>query len=182
MRVITGTARGMRLNTLAGDNVRPTPEKVKEAIFSVIQFRIEGRRFLDLFAGSGQMGIEALSRGAAKAVFVDAGRDSIAVIKKNLQSTGLEKNAEVINTDSITYLTQKREKFDIAFLDPPYRKGLLQDALSLIEPVMNRGGTIIAENPMDEDLPDNVGDFTLYRTYRFGKIRVGVYTVPDEEE
>lgn len=91
MRVITGSARGRKLLTLGGEEVRPTPERVKEAVFSVIQFQIEGRSFLDLFAGSGQMGIEALSRGARKSVFVDARRESIETVKKNLENTGLKK-------------------------------------------------------------------------------------------
>lgn len=182
MRVITGIARGAKLNTLDGDDVRPTPEKVKEAIFSAIQFRIEGRKFLDLFAGSGQMGIEALSRGASKAFFIDTGRDASAMIKKNLQSSGLEKDAIVLNMDSIDFLRRTKEKFDIAFLDPPYRKGILQNALSVIDNVMNKCGTIITENPVDEELPESIGCFELYRTYRFGKIRVSVYTVPNDEE
>lgn len=182
MRVITGYARGARLATLYGDDVRPTPEKVKEAVFSVIQFRIEGRRFLDLFAGSGQMGIEALSRGAAKSVFIDASRESVEIIKKNLQTARLEKDATVLNIDSITFLKQKNEKFDIAFLDPPYRTGLLQKALPLLPNVMNLGGTIILENPIDEEIPDQIGEFVLYRTYKFGKIRASVYTVPECEE
>lgn len=182
MRVITGIARGAKLNTLSGDEVRPTPEKVKESIFSAIQFRIEGRKFLDLFAGSGQMGIEALSRGAEKAVFIDAGRDAVAMIKKNLQSTGLEKAAVVLNADSIGFLRQTKEKFDIAFIDPPYKKGILQNALPLIENVMNKGGTVIIENPVDEQLPENIGCFEIYRTYRYGKIKVSVYTVPNDEE
>ncbi|MBE6829998.1 MAG: 16S rRNA (guanine(966)-N(2))-methyltransferase RsmD, partial [Ruminococcaceae bacterium] len=119
MRVITGSARGSRLTTLEGESVRPTPERVKEALFSVIQFQIEGRRVLDLFAGSGQLGIEALSRGAKQTVFVDASRNSIAVVEKNLEHTGLAENAVIKTMDFAAFLLQNREHFDLAFLDPP---------------------------------------------------------------
>ena len=119
MRIITGTARGRRLMTLQGDAVRPTPERVKEALFSMLQFQLEGRRVLDLFAGSGQIGLEALSRGAREVVFVDASRESVSVVEKNIQSTGLSRGAKVVPMDSLLFLQRKNEPFDIAFLDPP---------------------------------------------------------------
>ena len=128
MRVITGTARGRKLEQLIGDDVRPTTDRVKEAVFSIIQFNIEGRRFLDLFAGSGQMGIEALSRGAKEAVFVDNRKESVEIIKRNLKSTKLDENAKVIPMDSNSYLNVNSEKFDFVFIDPPYETGLLQSA------------------------------------------------------
>ena len=118
MRVITGIARGKRLKTLEGQDVRPTTEKVKESVFNIIQFDVEGRVFLDLFAGCGQMGIEALSRGAKSAVFVDNRRESINVIKANLSNTGLTDSAKVYNTDSLAFIAREQaEKFDLAFLD-----------------------------------------------------------------
>ena len=129
MRIITGTARGRRLMTLQGDAVRPTPERVKEALFSMLQFQLEGRRVLDLFAGSGQIGLEAPSRGAREVVFVDASRESVSVVEKNIQSTGLSRGAKVVPMDSLLFLQRKNEPFDIAFLDPPYHTGLLQQAL-----------------------------------------------------
>ena len=175
MRVITGTARGRRLITLEGDDVRPTTEKVKEALFSIIQFEIEGRRVLDLFAGSGQLGIEALSRGAKNAVFVDASKKSVEVVKKNLETTGFEKCATVLNTDGIAFLRTRAEKYDIAFLDPPYRTGLLKQALGNIERVMSDGGVIIAECPYDEDFPENAGDFLKTKEYKYGKIKLALY-------
>ena len=124
MRVITGTARGRRLVTREGEAVRPTTEKVKEAMFSMIQFRIEGRRALDLFAGSGQLGIEALSRGAREVVFVDSSADSAAVVRQNLETTRLAPAAKVYRTDFAAFLQRGGEPFDLAFLDPPYRTGL----------------------------------------------------------
>lgn len=175
MRVITGSARGRRLITLDGDDVRPTTEKVKEALFSIIQFEIEGRRVLDLFAGSGQLGIEALSRGAKNAVFVDLSKKSAEVVKKNLESTGFEKSAVVLNTDSISFLRTRAEKYDIAFLDPPYRTGLLKQALDNIERVMSDSGVIIAECPCDEEFPEYAGSFLKTKEYKYGKIKLALY-------
>ena len=121
MRVITGSARGRRLKALEGQDVRPTTDRVKEAVFSIIQCEIEGRNFLDLFAGSGQMGIEALSRGAAKAVFIDEKKSCIDIIKQNLVHTGLSDKAVVLNTGSLSFAKRPAsESFDIAFLDPQH--------------------------------------------------------------
>ena len=182
MRVITGTARGRRLITREGEAVRPTTEKVKEAIFNIIQFRIEGRRALDLFAGSGQLGIEALSRGAREAVFVDSSSESIAVVKKNLEVTGLAPAAKVVKSDFSSFLMKSTEPFDLAFLDPPYRSGLLQQALPMTARLMNRGGTILCENPVGEDTPEQAGDFIRVRTNRYGKIALTLYQHKDVTE
>lgn len=182
MRVITGTARGKRLDTLEGASVRPTPERVKEALYNIIQFEVEGRRVLDLFAGSGQLGIEALSRGAREAVFVDAGKEPAAMVQKNLESTGLAAKAQVKNMDYSAFLMRNREPFDLAFLDPPYRTGLLQTALPLVAQAMNLGGTIVCENPSDEEMPETAGDFVRTRSYRYGKIILTLYRHKDVTE
>ena len=181
MRIITGAARGRRLITLEGEAVRPTPERVKEGLFSRLQFRLEGRRVLDLFAGSGQMGLEALSRGAGEAVFVDSSKASIEVVQKNIVSTGLSQGARVHHMDSLLFLQRKQKPFDIAFLDPPYRTGLLQQALPLTAALMNDGGLIIAEHPQDEEVPEAAGDFVRGREYRYGKILLTVYHHKDVE-
>ncbi len=175
MRVITGIARGRRLLTLEGDDVRPTTDRTKEAMFSSIQFEIEGTRVLDLFAGSGQLGIEALSRGADSAVFVDRNRQAIEVIKKNLQSTGLAKNAVVLNTDADTFVSTTKEKFSFVFMDPPYSQGILQKLLPLAERVVSESGAIICEHPLGEELPEELTEMKIYRSYRYGKIAVTVY-------
>lgn len=175
MRVITGKARGRKLQTLSGNDVRPTTDVVKEAIFSIIQFGIEGRVFLDAYAGSGQMGIEALSRGAEKAVFLDSSRQSCEVVKKNLAITGLSENAVVKNTDTLSYITGTAEKFDIVFMDPPYRTGILMQTLEKIPRVMNKGGLIICEHPVEEKMPEETGNFVLKKEYRYGKIMVSLY-------
>ncbi len=175
MRVITGSARGMTLRTLEGDNVRPTTDKVKEAIFSAIQFEIEGRRILDLFAGSGQLGIEALSRGAANATFVDADKNAIRIIKENLAKTKLDSLSSVAQTDSIAFLTMTDKVFDIAFLDPPYGNGLLQKALSKISEHIAEGGMVICEHPFKEELEDNYGGLVRQKEYKYSKTAVTVY-------
>ena len=175
MRIISGTARGRKLKTLAGDDVRPTSDKVKEGIFSSIQFDIEGRRFLDLFAGSGQMGLEALSRGAESATFVDSSAESIKICKENISAIGFDAQSRIVRSDAISFLTLCADKFDIAFLDPPYAAGILEKALALVCTKMSDYGTIICEHPPEVTLPEEIGGFTVYKKYRYGKINVTTY-------
>lgn len=175
MRVITGTAKGRRLETLSGEEVRPTTDRIKEAVFSIVQFQIQGRSFLDLFAGSGQMGIEAISRGAESATFVDSKKQSVSVIKKNLETTNFSEQAKVFNMDSFHFLSMKDQEFDVAFLDPPYKTGVLEKALEMVPAVMKKTGIILCENPVDEQLLESYGDFLLDRQYRYGKIKISTY-------
>ena len=175
MRVITGLARGRRLETLPGEVTRPTSEKVKESLFSAIQFDIEGRRVLDLFAGSGQLGIEALSRGASGCVFVDKNTDAVKIIRQNLQSTGLSAKAQVLGTDALSYLTRPGDRFDLVFLDPPYAAELLVPALTKVAPLVNDGGIIVCETEDGMELPQRVDRFPVAKTYRFGRIHVWLY-------
>lgn len=180
MRVISGLARGRRLESLDGNDVRPTTDKVKESVFNIIQFNLEGRRFLDLFAGSGQMGIEAISRGAKRAVFVDQSRRSISVIKNNIALTGFGDKALVVNRDALSFLAGNSEKFDIAFLDPPYGTGILQSVMPSVAENMSKSGLIICESPINEKLNENFGEFTLDRSYHYGKIRISIYCIKGE--
>lgn len=180
MRVITGIARGRRLETLSGDDVRPTTDRVKEAVFSIIQFDIEGRRFLDLFAGSGQMGIEALSRGASLAVFTDTAQAAVDTVKRNLTCCGLMEKSRVVRQDFESFLKHTSDKFDIAFLDPPYRQGILQKALPLVVEAMSDAGIIICEHPVDETLPESAGKFNFRKVYRYGKINITVYRTGEQ--
>ncbi len=179
MRVITGVARGRRLETLEGEDVRPTTDRIKEAVFSIIQFETEGRSFLDLFAGSGQMGIEALSRGAKSAYFIDNSKKSVETIKRNLKTTKLEQGAKVFAMDFMSFLSMNSELFDIAFIDPPYRTGLLEKSLEYVSEVMKETGIIIAENPLEEEISSNYGDFVLDRQYRYGKIKISTFRHKD---
>lgn len=174
MRVITGTARGRRLETLPGEDTRPTAERVKEGLFSAIQFDIEGRRAVDLFAGSGQLGIEALSRGAAECVFIDRNLQAAEVVRRNLKAAGLYASAHVLTTDAMLFLERGRERFDLAFLDPPYASGLLPDALARLAPLIDAGGTVVCESDRDQ-APDEVGGLKLQKTYRYGRVYIWLY-------
>lgn len=175
MRVITGIARGRNLETLPTDDVRPTYDRVKEAMFSIIQFEIEGRRVLDLFAGSGQLGIEALSRGAESAIFIDNSKKSIDVVRRNLATVKLADKATVIQADAVSFSANCAGRFDIALLDPPYDSGLLKKVLPNVARKMAPGGVILCETDLFEELPEAVEDFNLYRTYKYGKTKITVY-------
>ncbi len=183
MRVITGKARGMKLISLEGtDIIRPTADAVKESMFSIVQFDIEDAVVLDLFAGSGQLGIEALSRGARKAYFVDSSKASIDVIKKNLEHTKLTDGAVVINMPNSAFLRTAREKIDIAFLDPPYEKGLIQRSLPALTEIMQKSGIIVCEHEKECRLPEEVNGFRAAKQYKYGKIALTVYRMPDDTD
>ena len=154
MRVITGKAKGVRLDAPAGERTRPTSERSKEAMFSMIQFEIEGRRVLDLFAGSGQLGIEAVSRGAVRAVFVDSSREATEIVRKNLNKTKTEPLCEVICGDWASYLNRCRERFDLVLLDPPYALGVVPKVLSELtrRKLLIRGALILCETGSPDDV------------------------------
>lgn len=176
MRVITGTARGRRLKELTGLDTRPTTDKVKESLFSIIQFDIEGRRVLDLFAGTGQLGIEALSRGAAQCVFVDQRTDAVSLIRENVSLCGFSPSAHIHRGDALAYL-RSGEKFDLVFLDPPYDTDLLPRALEEIAAfdICRAHGIIVAESRVERTLPPLPPPYRLHREYRYGKIKLTVY-------
>lgn len=182
MRVITGSARGRKLKTLEGEDVRPTTDMVKEAIFSIIQFDIEGSTVLDLFSGSGQLGIEALSRGAKYCRFVDKSNASAECTRENLRTCGFVKDSAVTVMDSIEFARQVRMTFDIAFLDPPYRNGIVEKTMPLLADKMSDRGIVVCEHEKGLELPDNYGKLVKAKTYRYGKIEVTVYRVPLPED
>ena len=177
MRVIAGTARSIPLLSRDGLDTRPTADRVKEAIFSAIQFEVEGRRVLDLFAGSGQMAIEALSRGAAEAVLVDQSKESISIIKQNLNKTRLAERARVVCSDYMEFLNKAKGGFDLIFLDPPYREKFLENALKRISEIdiLKSGGIIVCERLADTALPDAYTGFRRVKDYRYGKTGITVY-------
>ncbi|MBO5395354.1 MAG: 16S rRNA (guanine(966)-N(2))-methyltransferase RsmD [Clostridia bacterium] len=177
MRVITGQARGRRLISPEGNDVRPTTDKVKESLFNIIQFRLAGACVLDLFAGSGQLGIEALSRGAEKAVFVDSSRKSLDVVKKNIELCKFTSQAQTFLLDAAAYLRMTSEKFDVVILDPPYHKNLCVSALELLGNAVNEDAVVICETQSDEELPENVGCFIIDRVYSYSSIKLTVYRV-----
>jgi 16S rRNA (guanine(966)-N(2))-methyltransferase RsmD len=181
MRVITGLARGKRLRTLSGNDVRPTTEKVKEAVFSSIQFELENSKILDLFAGCGQMGIEALSRGALSAVFCDNSKEALDVVQDNLKTCELSDKAKVIRNDYLSFLSSCNEKFDICFLDPPYYAGYYENALNKLSGLIKPYGKVICEHPADIKLDDCYGNLKKQKDYRFSGIIISKYCLEGEE-
>ena len=177
MRVITGKARGVQLKTPEGLDTRPTTDRVKEALFSIIQFEIPGTAVLDLFGGTGQLGIEALSRGAASATFVDAGEAACKLIKENLRRTKLENQGKVLRSDYLQYLKTTREKFNIILLDPPYAEVFLENALNCITEIdiLQTGGIIVCERPVGKELPWEYSGYTRSKDYKYGKTLITIY-------
>jgi 16S rRNA (guanine(966)-N(2))-methyltransferase RsmD len=177
MRVITGKARGINLKTPEGLQTRPTADRVKEALFSIIQFDIPGARVLDLFGGTGQLGIEALSRGAKSATFVDASNTACNLIRENLKRTRLQEESRVICSDYLAFLGRCSEKFDIIFLDPPYAEVFLENALNRITEIdiLQSGGIIITERPLEKELSMDFPGYSRSKDYKYGKVLLTIY-------
>ena len=187
MHIITGSARGVKLETLKGEQTRPTSERAKEAIFSMLQFELEGRCVLDLFAGSGQMGLEALSRGAASAVLADKSKDAVGVITRNAQKTKLAPHAKILTMDATSYLARCTDgPFHLVFLDPPYAMHAHADALKrLLE------GDLVAPDCLfvcESNEPDIFTDneelamrFETRKTARYTHTYVHILTLREDE-
>ena len=177
MRVITGKARGIVLRIPTGMATRPTADRVKEAIFNIIQFEVPTARVLDLFGGTGQLGIEALSREAKSAVFVDEREDACRLIRENLKRTKLEQYGRVIRADYMAYLRTCKEKFDIILLDPPYAEVFLENSLKMITEIdiLQSGGIIVAERPVGKELPWDFEGFERSRDYKYGNTLITIY-------
>jgi 16S rRNA (guanine(966)-N(2))-methyltransferase RsmD len=167
MTVITGTAKGKPLRALRGDDTRPTSAALKEAMFSAVQFELEGAVVLDLFAGSGQLGIEALSRGARQAYFCENNPKAIAVIRENLEYTGLSERALVYRVPkNAEFRVPTSELFDTVFLDPPYERGIIARALPLVARRLSEDGVIVCEHEKGLALPESVGELVISRAYK----------------
>ena len=177
MRVITGSARGTTLKTPEGMLTRPTTERVKEAVFSSIHYLLPGRKVLDLFSGTGQMGIEALSRGAERCVFVDLRRQAAELIRENLRRAKLEEQAEVLQSDYLAYLSRCREQFDLILLDPPYAEKFLENALQKISEIdiLAEDGIIITERPVEKALNGEFPGLVRLKDHRYGKIMITTF-------
>ena len=177
MRVITGKARGVVLKTPEGMATRPTSDRVKEALFSAIQFDVPTARVLDLFAGTGQLGIEALSRGAGSAVFIDAREDACKLVRENLRRTRLEERARVIRSDYAIFLENCRESFDIILLDPPYGEKFLENALKMITEIdiLQSGGIIVTERPSGKELLCDLPGYTRSKDYKYASTVLTFY-------
>jgi len=178
LRVISGSARGRKLSAPDGLDTRPTTDRVKESIFNIISPYMPAANVLDLFAGSGAMGIEALSRASQHAVFVEQSRKALSVIQKNLSDTRLTDRSEVLHTDAFSYLGRANTKFDIIFLDPPYNKGMLSAAIDIIyeNSLLADGGIIVAETELGGEIPDDSG-FSLIKQAKYGKTVVLIFSV-----
>lgn len=183
MRIITGTARGTKLKTLEGKDTRPTTEMCKEGVFSAIQFEVQDRRVLDLFGGCGQMALEALSRGAERAVIIDNSRAACEIIKENALKTKFMKQCKILTADWKEYLrgAKGKEKFDLVFLDPPYTEGILDEILRKLKEseVLDDGAIIVCESDKD-GIPTPVDGWHC-KLYRYGKSHVTMMRLPQKE-
>ena len=184
MRVISGKMRGVRLKTPDGLNTRPTADRVKEAMFSILQFELPGARVLDLFGGTGQLGIEAISRGAKEAVFVDQSDKACKLIRENLRLARMEKEGRVVRSDYLTFLKSTKERFDIILLDPPYAEVFLENALKLITEIdiLQTNGIIVAERPLEKELPWDFPGYSRSHDYKYGSTLLAVYRRDDSKE
>ncbi|MDR2655881.1 MAG: 16S rRNA (guanine(966)-N(2))-methyltransferase RsmD [Oscillospiraceae bacterium] len=182
MRIITGLAKGRKIESPEGENTRPTGGRVKEGLFSAIQFDIPAARILDLFAGSGQLGLEALSRGAKSCVFAENDRSCQEILRKNIKNTGFEEVSKLIPGDALRFLLSCREKFDIIFIDPPYKSGLYGDILDKIQDRLSDSGLAAFESGIKEDFPERAGRLFLSRSYRYGKTKITIYKKDGQKE
>ena len=186
MRIISGTSKGRKLATPRSQSLRPTSDRVKESIFNILRVEMEGKVVLDLFAGTGNLGIEALSRGAKKAIFVEKGRQAIRLIQRNLTPLGLEERSEIVLKDAnqaIGILKQRGESFDLILMDPPYEKGLIQKTLIKLSshPIYHKDSILVIEHNRREPLPDTAARWNLIRQRRIGDTIISFLT-PREDD
>ena len=184
LRVISGTAKGHKLKTVDSVKTRPTSDRVKESIFNIIFSLVPDAYVLDLFAGTGNLGIEALSRGAKECVFIDKSGECSSIIKQNLQHTRLEEQGQVIQKEvakAIKVLPKDR-RFDIIFMDPPYNKNFIPETLKLIvdNDIINKNGIIVAEYDIDDNAPEQVDALKAMRICRYGDTVVSFYSIAEE--
>ena len=177
MRVIAGKYKGRKLESPDNYDIRPTTDKAKEALFSILYNDIPGARVLDLFAGSGGLGIEALSRGAAECIFADHSRKSVSLVRRNLEACHVEEPARVLAGDYRKILAGLEGSFDIILMDPPYDAGLLEEAFRLIQDhgLLSEGGVIVCEHRKEEELPEEVSGFVMEKQRRYGIVKLSIY-------
>lgn len=183
MRIITGTAKGRKIKAPEGLNTRPTSDRVKESLFNILnnKVNINGAKVLDLFAGTGNLGLEALSRGALNCIFVEHDKKTYNILNENIKTLGFNDIAKVYNQDSfafLDFLNKLKQKFDIIFLDPPYGKGFIEKAIALIisYDLIEKGGIIIGEYDEGDEMPYNIRDFEIIRTEKYGRTKISFWT------
>ncbi|SHJ04657.1 16S rRNA (guanine(966)-N(2))-methyltransferase RsmD [Lutispora thermophila] len=182
MRIIAGDLKGRKLESINTDNIRPTSDKVREALFSILGNKVIDSRFLDLFAGSGGVGIEAYSRGARDVVFVDASIDSIKVLKKNLEKINIINETKVIHSDysvAIERLSNQGREFDIIFIDPPYKMGIALEAAGKIleRKLLAEDGIIIIEHDSKDIMPETTGVLVKFKEKKYGNNSLSLYCI-----
>jgi 16S rRNA (guanine966-N2)-methyltransferase len=187
LRVIAGEYKGRRLDPVEGTDIRPTSDKVKEALFSILGGAVIDSTFLDLFGGTGGIGIEALSRGARHVVFIDSNNRSIKVLRGNLKRLDIKEHVEVYNADystAIRKLYKYGKRFDIIYIDPPYGIGLAESALKEIDqnPILSQAGLIVVEHDSKEDMPQKVGKLYLYRNKKYGNTVLSFYSTNEQSQ
>lgn len=182
MRIITGSARGAKLKAPKGQNTRPTADRIKESLFNILGTFVYDRQVLDMFSGTGNLALEALSRGAKRAVMVDMSPESISVIKFNAAHTKLTDRADIVRADifsAVKKFHQNKIKFDIIFCDPPYHKDLCMKSLKILHeyPVLTKDGIIVMEHAVEDILPENYEEFSLLRRQKYGSTtQISIYT------
>ena len=176
MRIISGRKRGHKLLEFEGENVRPTTDRVKESVFNLIQGFVPDAVCLDMFAGSGALSFEAISRGAQKAVCIDSDKRSIDIIKKNALSLGFFEDCDIVNMSCFDYVERTTEKFDIVFLDPPYNKNFIEPVLDALikNDVLNEDGIIVLESD-GTDFHDEFEGLDIYRQRKYGRTYITIY-------
>lgn len=182
MRIIAGVRKGLRLKAPEGMDTRPTTDRVKEAVFNIIQTHLPARRVLDLYAGSAAMGLEALSRRSDKCVFVERDRKALSLVRHNISLAGFDDSAEVVASDALSYLDSAAPEFDIIFMDPPYNKGLISPSLFKVSQrgLLSRDGIIVVETEKGGEEPQ-CPDFKTVRQAVYGKVVITVLTRGDIE-
>lgn len=187
MRIISGTARGRRLKSPEGNKIRPTSDRVKESIFNMLAFQLPGKKVLDLFAGTGNLGLEALSRGAVHATFVDVDREAQKLIMHNIKLLGFEERARVCHMDSFEAVRRmglKKEKFDIIFIDPPYKEGLYEEIIETVikGDIIENDGYMVIEHPSAVKLDEVYWSLQMIKNRKYGNTTVTIYKKEDGDE
>lgn len=174
MRVISGYLKGRKLKCIEGLNIRPTTDRIKESVFNIIQFYIQDKTVLDLFAGTGSLGIEAISRGATSATFIDNDKASINILKENLNSTGILSKSIIVNSDYKSFLASKKNTFDLVFLDPPYNKNIIDDCLSLLvlNDFLNNNAKIVIECDVKDQVNIDENSFEILKNVNYGRTKI----------
>lgn len=183
INVVSGIIKGLKLNSDKSEILRPTKERIKKSIFDILGANIQDKTFLDLFGGTGQVGIEAFSCGAKKVFIIENQKNHFNMIKKNVSKIKIEHNIKVLNCDALKFLRNNTEPIDIAFLDPPYLETkLLDDTLNLLTKSVNRSGIIITETLSSQNVQNTVGFFSLKKQYKYGNIMLNVYMCLDDND